>query len=159
MSQGRREQIRTPNELSRGYTPAIERLRTLITTLGPPSLAITWNRPQISANYLTTYSRFQNFMLRNAYRDTGSYMTSRTIYEGGETKVCDKTPTLHLNYSQQLQDGVAVICIILRHVDQEAADHGALLFAYLKVCYKPSSSHNSYSTLQSRRQIPPQTDY
>ncbi|KAI3341615.1 GTPase [Ustulina deusta] len=116
MSQGRREQIRTPNELSRGYTPAIERLRTLITTLGPPSLAITWNRPQISANYLTTYSRFQNFMLRNAYRDTGSYMTSRTIYEGGETK-----------------DGVAVICIILRHVDQEAADHGALLFAYLKL--------------------------
>ncbi|KAI0973171.1 GTPase [Xylaria arbuscula] len=116
MSQGRREQIRTPNELSRGYTPTIERLRTLITTLGPPSLAITWNRPQISANCLTTYSRFQNFMLRNAYRDTGSYMTSRTIYEGGETK-----------------DGLAVICIILRHIDQEAADHGALLFAYLKL--------------------------
>ncbi|KAI0428177.1 GTPase [Xylaria sp. FL1042] len=116
MSQGRREQIRTPNEFSRGYTPAIERLRTLITTLGPPSLAITWNRPQISANCLTTYSRFQNFMLRNAYRDTGSYMTSRTIYEGGETK-----------------DGLAVICIILRHIDQEAADHGALLFAYLKL--------------------------
>ncbi|KAI1278536.1 GTPase [Xylaria sp. FL0933] len=116
MSQGRREQIRTPNELSRGYTPSIERLRTLITTLGPPSLAITWNRPQISANCLTTYSRFQNFMLRNAYRDTGSFITSRTIYEGGETK-----------------DGLAVICIILRHIDQEAADHGALLFAYLKL--------------------------
>ncbi|RWA09952.1 hypothetical protein EKO27_g5161 [Xylaria grammica] len=95
MSQGRREQIRTPNELSRGFTPAIERLRTLITTLGPPSLAITWNRPQISANYLTTYSRFQNFMLRNAFRDTGSYTTSRTIYEGGETKVCDEPPQLH----------------------------------------------------------------
>ncbi|KAJ3578004.1 hypothetical protein NPX13_g2562 [Xylaria arbuscula] len=116
MSQGRREQIRTPNELSRGYTPAIERLRTLITTLGPPSLAITWNRPQISANYLATYSRFQNFMLRNAYRDTSSFLTSRTIYEGGETK-----------------DGLAVICIILRHIDQESADHGALLFAYLKL--------------------------
>ncbi|KAI1428452.1 GTPase [Xylaria sp. FL1777] len=115
MSQGRREQIRTPNELSRGYTPAIERLRTLITTLGPPSLAITWNRPQISANSLTTYSRFQNFMLRSAYRDTGSYMASRTIYEGGETK-----------------DGLAVICIILRHISEET-DHGSLLFAYLKL--------------------------
>ncbi|KAI0518485.1 GTPase [Xylaria bambusicola] len=116
MSQGRREQIRTPNELSRGYTPAIERLRTLITTLGPPSLAITWNRPQISTNYLPTYSRFQNFMLRNAHRDTSSFMTSRTIYEGGETK-----------------DGLAVICVILRHIDREAVDHGALLFAYLKL--------------------------
>ncbi|TGJ85449.1 hypothetical protein E0Z10_g3290 [Xylaria hypoxylon] len=98
MSQGRREQIRTPNELSRGYTPAIERLRTLITTLGPPSLAITWNRPQISANFLTTYSRFQNFMLRNAFRDRGSYTTSRTIYEGGETKLYVPTaPTQYYN--------------------------------------------------------------
>ena len=55
-------------------------------------------------------------MLRNAYRDTSSFLTSRTIYEGGETK-----------------DGLAVICIILRYIDQESADDGALLFAYLKL--------------------------
>lgn len=87
VSQERREQIRTPIEMSRSRAPVVEQLRTLITTLGPPSLAVTWNRPQISANLFTTYSRFQHFMLRNAFRDTGSYVSSRTIYDGGETKV------------------------------------------------------------------------
>ncbi|KAI1816647.1 GTPase [Poronia punctata] len=116
MSQERREQIRTPIEASRSRAPVVELLRTLITTLGPPSLAVTWNRPQISANILPTYSRFQHFMLRNAFRDTGSYITSRTIYDGGETK-----------------DGLSVICIILRHIDHESTDHDALLFAYLKL--------------------------
>ncbi|RYC65279.1 hypothetical protein CHU98_g953 [Xylaria longipes] len=91
MSQERREQIRTPGELSRGRAPALELLPALTTTLGPPSLAITWNRPQISANYLPTYSRFQHFMLRNAFRDTGSFMGSRAIYDGGETKVGTET--------------------------------------------------------------------
>ncbi|KAI8630826.1 GTPase [Xylariaceae sp. FL1651] len=116
MSQERRDHIRSPNELSRGRLPVLEQLRALITTLGPPSLAVTWNRPQISANSFTTYSRFQHFMLRNAFRDTGSYIASRTIYDGGETK-----------------DGLSVICVILRHIDQDAADHDALLFAYLKL--------------------------
>jgi neurofibromin 1 len=116
MSQERREQIRTPIEISRSRAPVVELLRTLITTLGPPSLAVTWNRPQISTNYFTTYSRFQHFMLRNAFRDTGSYIASRTIYDGGETK-----------------DGLSVICVILRHIDQDATDQDALLFAYLKL--------------------------
>ncbi|KAJ2986095.1 hypothetical protein NUW58_g5193 [Xylaria curta] len=116
MSQERREQIKTPNELSRGRAPALELLPALTTTLGPPSLAITWNRPQISANYLPTYSRFQHFMLRNAFRDTGSLMGSRAIYDGGETK-----------------DGLSIIFIILRHIDRESTDHDSLLFAYLKL--------------------------
>ncbi|KAI0107044.1 GTPase [Nemania sp. FL0031] len=116
MSQQRREQIRTPSELSRGRAPALDKLPALVTTLGPPSLAITWNRPQISANYFTTYSRFQDFMLRNAFRDTGSLMASRAIYDGGETK-----------------DGLSVIFIILRHIDRDSMDHDSLLFAYFKL--------------------------
>ncbi|KAI0403526.1 GTPase [Xylaria palmicola] len=116
MSQERREQIRTPSELSRGRASALELLPALTTTLGPPSLAITWNRPQISTNYLPTYSRFQHFMLRNAFRDTGSLMGSRAIYDGGETK-----------------DGLSVIFIILRHIDRESVDFDALVFAYLKL--------------------------
>ncbi|KAI1110131.1 GTPase [Nemania sp. NC0429] len=116
LSQQRREQIRTPGELPRGCVPALDILSTLVTTLGPPSLAITWNRPQISTNYFTTYSRFQHFMLRNAFRDTGSYVTSRAIYDGGETK-----------------DGLSIIFIILRHIDRDVVDHDALLFAYFKI--------------------------
>lgn len=102
MSQERREQIRTPNELARGRAPAIELLPALVTTLGPPSLAITWNRPQISSNFFTTYSKFQDFMLRNAFRDTGSLMASRAIYDGVETKVCLQLPAYilvtYINY-------------------------------------------------------------
>ncbi|GAP90127.1 putative GTPase-activator protein for Ras-like [Rosellinia necatrix] len=116
MTQERKEQIRTPNELARARAPALELLPALVTTLGPPSLAITWNRPQISANYFTTYSRFQDFMLRNAFRDTGSFMASRAIYDGGETK-----------------DGLPVIFIVLRHIDRDSADHDSLLFVYLKL--------------------------
>ncbi|KAI0871616.1 GTPase [Hypoxylon argillaceum] len=116
MSQQRREQIRTPSELSRSRAPALDILPALVTTLGPPSLAITWNRPQISANYFTTYSRFQHFMLRNAFRDTGSFVASRAIYDGGETK-----------------DGLSVIFIILRHIDRDSIDHDSLLFAYFKL--------------------------
>lgn len=82
--------------------PALDVLSTLVTTLGPPSLAITWNRPQISANIFTTYSRFQHFMLRNAFRDTGSYVTSRAIYDGGETKVCTELPSLQLPYLHRI---------------------------------------------------------
>ncbi|KAI0397175.1 GTPase [Xylariaceae sp. FL0594] len=116
ISQERRDQIRTPIEMSRSRAPVAEQLRTLITTLGPPSLAVTWNRPQISANLFTTYSRFQHFMLRNAFRDSDFYVMSRIIYDGGETN-----------------DGLSVICIILRHIDQESGDYDALLFAFLKI--------------------------
>ncbi|KAI0202508.1 GTPase [Astrocystis sublimbata] len=116
MSQERREQIRTPSELTRGRAPVVEVLPALTTTLGPPSLAVTWNRPQISANYLPIYSRFQHFMLRNAFRDNGSGVSSRAIYDGGETK-----------------DGLSIIFIILRHIDRESADQDSLMFAYFKL--------------------------
>ncbi|KAJ8122779.1 hypothetical protein ONZ43_g1109 [Nemania bipapillata] len=59
---------------------------------------------------------FQHFMLRNAFRDTGSFVASRAIYDGGETK-----------------DGLSVIFIILRHIDRDAIDHDSLLFAYFKL--------------------------
>ncbi|KAI1178220.1 hypothetical protein F4777DRAFT_586841 [Nemania sp. FL0916] len=117
LSQQRREQVRTPSsELSRGRAPALDVLPALVTTLGPPSLAMTWNRPQISLNCFTTYSRFQHFMLRNAFRDTGSFMATRAIYDGGETK-----------------DGLSIIFIILRHIDRDSVDHDSLLFAYFKI--------------------------
>lgn len=88
MSQERRDHVRSPNELVRGRSPVLEPLRALITNLGPPPLAVTWNRPQIAANTPLAYSRFQHFMLRNAFKSTDSFSTSRAIYDGGESRVC-----------------------------------------------------------------------
>ncbi|KAI1644280.1 uncharacterized protein F4817DRAFT_225030 [Daldinia loculata] len=116
MSQERREHVRSPNELVRGRTPVLEPLRALVTNLGPPPLAVTWNRPQISSNTPLSYSRFQHFMLRNAFRGTDSFATSRAIYDGGESR-----------------DGLSVICIILRHIDQDSIDYDTLLYCFLKI--------------------------
>ncbi|KAI1139653.1 GTPase [Hypoxylon sp. FL0543] len=116
MSQERRDHVRSPNELARGRSPVLEPLRALISNLGPPPLAVTWNRPQISANSPLSYSRFQHFMLRNAFRSTDSFLTSRAIYDGGESR-----------------DGLSVICIILRHIDQESIDYDTLLYCFLKI--------------------------
>ncbi|KAI1382753.1 GTPase [Hypoxylon trugodes] len=124
MSQERRDHVRSPNELARGRSPLLEPLRALITNLGPPPLAVTWNRPQISANTPLAYSRFQHFMLRNAFRSTDSFLTSRAIYDGGESR-----------------DGLSVICVILRHIDQDSIDYDTLLYCFLKIAsrlwYKP----------------------
>ncbi|KAI2616374.1 GTPase [Hypomontagnella submonticulosa] len=116
MSQERRDHVRSPNELARGRSPVLEPLRALITNLGPPPLAVTWNRPQISANTPLAYSRFQHFMLRNAFRSTDSFLTSRAIYDGGESR-----------------DGLSVICVILRHIDQDSIDYDTLLYCFLKI--------------------------
>ncbi|KAI1381086.1 GTPase [Hypoxylon crocopeplum] len=116
MSQERREYVRSPNELARGRSPVLEPLRALITNLGPPPLAVTWNRPQVSANTPLAYSRFQHFMLRNAFRSTDSFLTSRAIYDGGESR-----------------DGLSVICVILRHIDQDSIDYDTLLYCFLKI--------------------------
>ncbi len=86
-SQERRDYIRSPGEPPRGRSPVLEPLRNLITNLGPPPLAVTWNRPQVSANSPPAYSRFQNFMLRNAFRSAESFITARAVYDGGESKV------------------------------------------------------------------------
>lgn len=86
-SQERRDFVRTPAEISRMRSPVLEPLRNLISHLGPPALAVTWNRPLISANSPPAYSRFQNFMLRNAFRSTESFVTARAVYDGGESKV------------------------------------------------------------------------
>jgi neurofibromin 1 len=116
MSQERRDYVRSPNELTRGRTPVLEPLRTLITNLGPPPLAVTWNRPSISGNSPPLYARFQQFMLRNAFRSTESFVTSRAVYDGGESK-----------------DGLSIICVILRHIDSDSIDYDTLLYCYLKV--------------------------
>lgn len=89
-SQERRDFVRTPAEISRMRSPVLEPLRNLISHLGPPALAVTWNRPLISANSPPAYSRFQNFMLRNAFRSTESFVTARAVYDGGESKVSRK---------------------------------------------------------------------
>lgn len=88
VSRERKEYGRSPGELSRGRSPVLEPLRNLIANLGPPPLAVSWNRPQISSNTPPLYSRFQNFMLRNAFRSTESFLTARAVYDGGESKVC-----------------------------------------------------------------------
>ncbi|SPO00484.1 related to neurofibromin [Cephalotrichum gorgonifer] len=112
----RREYVRSPADMSRGRSPVLEPLRNLVATLGPPPLAVTWNKPQISTNPLPVYSRFQNFMLRNASRGTESFLTSRAVYDGGESK-----------------DGLSIICIILRHIDSENIDYDTVLYCYLKL--------------------------
>ncbi|KAK3315246.1 hypothetical protein B0H66DRAFT_337826 [Apodospora peruviana] len=116
VAQERRELVRSPGESIRGRSPVLEPLRNLIMNLGPPPLAVTWNRPQISNNTPPSYSRFQNFMLRNAFRSTESFLTARAVYDGGES-----------------QDGLSIICIILRNIDAESVDYDTLLYCYLKI--------------------------
>ncbi|KAG7108445.1 Neurofibromin like protein [Verticillium longisporum] len=112
----RRDYVRSPAEISRVRSPVLEPLRNLITNLGPPPLAVTWNRPQVSTNTPPSYSMFQDFMLRNAFRGTESFLTARAVYDGGESK-----------------DGLSIICIILRHMDSESIDYETLIFCYLKI--------------------------
>ncbi|KAF6835868.1 GTPase-activator protein for Ras-like GTPase [Colletotrichum musicola] len=90
VTQERKDYVRSPAEVSRGRSPVLEPLRNLITNLGPPPLAVTWNRPQISSNTPPSYSRFQNFMLRNAFRSTESFVTARAVYDGGESKIASR---------------------------------------------------------------------
>lgn len=116
VSRERRDFVRSPADVSRGRSPVLEPLRNLITNLGPPPLAVTWNRPQISANSPPAYSRFQNFMLRNAFRSTESFVTARAVYDGGESK-----------------DGLSIICVILRNIDAESIDYDTLIYCYLKI--------------------------
>jgi len=66
----------------------LEALRKLITNLGPPPMDVSWNRPSTSSNPPPSYSRFQHFMLRNAGRNTESLVSTRAVYDGGESKVC-----------------------------------------------------------------------
>ncbi|KAK7731831.1 Ras GTPase activating protein ira2, partial [Cytospora paraplurivora] len=115
-SQERRDFVRSPAEIARARSPILEPLRNLISHLGPPALAVTWNRPQISSNSPPAYSRFQNFMLRNAFRSTESFVTARAVYDGGESK-----------------DGLSIICIILRNIEQENIDFDTLIYCYLKI--------------------------
>jgi neurofibromin 1 len=79
--------IRSPLGVNQDRLPVLEALRTLIMNLGPPPMDISWNRPSISANSPPSYSRFQHFMLRNAGRSTESLVSTRAVYDGGETKV------------------------------------------------------------------------
>ncbi|KAG5936007.1 hypothetical protein E4U59_005250 [Claviceps monticola] len=110
-----KKEHRVSGELARSTPPSLEPLRRLITNLGPPPLAISWNRPQISFNSPPLYSRFQNFMLRNASRSGESFLTSRAVYDGGESK-----------------DGLSIVCVILRNIENEPIDYEMLLYCYLK---------------------------
>ncbi|KAI6248995.1 Neurofibromin [Erysiphe necator] len=92
-----------------------EALWRLITNLGPPPMDVSWNRPVISLNSPVSYSRFQHFMLQNSGRNTESLVSTRALYDGGESK-----------------DGLPMICIILRNFDAETTDFELLLFGFLK---------------------------
>lgn len=112
----RKGAVRSLVEISKGQIPILESLRKLITNLGPPPMDVSWNRPAISSNSPPSYSRFQHFMLRNAGRNTESLVSTRAVYDGGESK-----------------DGLPMICIILRNIDTETTDYELLLFGYLKI--------------------------
>ena len=116
VSRERKEYVRSPGELARGRSPTLEPLRNLIANLGPPPLAVSWNRPSISSNTPPLYSRFQNFMLRNAFKGTESFLTARAVYDGGESK-----------------DGLSIICVILRNIETEGIDYDTLLYYFLKI--------------------------
>ncbi|RYP11554.1 hypothetical protein DL765_007743 [Monosporascus sp. GIB2] len=133
MSQERRDNLRSPTEIARGRSPVLEPLRALITNLGPPPLAVTWNRPQIATNDPCAYSRFQHFMLRNAFRSTESFITSRAVYDGGESKVRTTFTLCLLEFTDLPKDGLSIICVILRHIDQGSIDYDTLLYCYLKI--------------------------
>lgn len=83
----RKGAVRALVEDGKGSIPILEALRSLITNLGPPPMDVSWNRPAISANTPPAYSRFQHFMLRNAGRNTDSLVSSRAVYDGGESNV------------------------------------------------------------------------
>jgi neurofibromin 1 len=83
----RKGAVRSIVEISKDQTPVLESLRKLITNLGPPPMDVSWNRPTISSNSPPSYSRFQHFMLRNAGRNTESLVSTRAVYDGGESKV------------------------------------------------------------------------
>ncbi|KAF4630487.1 hypothetical protein G7Y89_g7653 [Cudoniella acicularis] len=103
-------------DINKTQVPILDALRKLITNLGPPPMDVSWNRPAISSNSPPSYSRFQHFMLRNAGRNTESLVSTRAVYDGGESK-----------------DGLPMICIILRNIDTETVDYELLLFGYLKI--------------------------
>ncbi|TAQ89305.1 hypothetical protein B7494_g2379 [Chlorociboria aeruginascens] len=112
----RKLSVRSKREIPTGQTPILEFLRKLISNLGPPPMDVSWNRPTIVSNTPPSYSRFQHFMLRNAGRSTESVISSRAVYDGGESK-----------------DGLSMICIILRNIDTENTDYDLLLYVYLKI--------------------------
>lgn len=112
----RREYVRSPDSMARTRSPILEPLRSLVANLGPSPLAISWNRPQIAMNGPPLYARFQNFMLRNAFKSTESFLASQAVYDGGETK-----------------DGLSILNIILRHIENEGIDYETLLYCYLKI--------------------------
>lgn len=127
--------VRSPAEYARGTPPVSEPLLDLVGKLGPLPLAISWNRPQISCNSPPLYSRFQNFMLRNAFKSSESFLTSRALYDGGESKVGTRPsrPILAALPLTMFQDGLSIVCIILRHIENESIDYDTLLYCYLKV--------------------------
>lgn len=83
----RKGAVRSLLDVTKGQIPILEALRKLITNLGPPPMDVSWNRPAISSNSPPSYSRFQHFMLTNAGRNTESLVSTRAVYDGGESKV------------------------------------------------------------------------
>ncbi|KAI9744970.1 MAG: Ras GTPase activating protein ira2, partial [Claussenomyces sp. TS43310] len=116
IAQERQSSVHSPLDISQGRLPILEAVRSLISELGPPPTDISWNRPMISSNDPPSYSRFQHFMLRNSGRSSESLVSTRAVYDGGESK-----------------DGLSMICIILRNTDNEAIDYDLLLYCYLKI--------------------------
>ncbi len=94
VAQQRKAALRSPEEIAQN-NPVLGTLPALVANLGPPLMNISWIRPSITANSPPSYSRFQDFMLRNAKRNAESETSSRAVYDGGESKVrCSVDPSL-----------------------------------------------------------------
>jgi neurofibromin 1 len=102
---------------------SINKFSALISTLGAPPLDISLGRPQITGSVQPAYSRYQHFMLKNSGRSVESILSSRIVYDGGETK-----------------DGMPVICFVLRNINVDTVDPDLLAYCHLKVNSLPFPS-------------------
>ncbi len=73
-------------------------------------------------------------MLRNAFRGTESFLTSRAIYDGAESMVrYNKRGQCLRVLTANFKDGLSIVNIILRNGEAEGIDHETLLYCFLKV--------------------------
>lgn len=96
LAQGRRSwqssSVNAEPELRPTQQPtSLNQLANLIPSLGTPQIDVSWNNPHISANAPYAYSRFHEFMFKNARRNAETIMSSRAIYDGGKSKVKNST--------------------------------------------------------------------
>ncbi|KAI9839685.1 MAG: Ras GTPase activating protein ira2 [Sclerophora amabilis] len=94
---------------------SISELEGILPTLGPPPSEISWTRPSIFKNSPPKYARFQQFMFKNATRNTELALATQAVYDGGHSL-----------------DQLPIMCFILRNCEIRSVDRDPILYCYLK---------------------------